>query len=96
MQSKLNWREIHWGGQAEQGLEEPGTSEEAGPAPSGAGALKSGESHLGQLLTYLLGAQVKRFQVLRNVDGPHSVTPVLGLFLDQLKVWDIRKLIKHH
>jgi hypothetical protein len=46
------------------------------------------DDQLGQLLTYLLGAQVIHFQSICRY--PNSkVTPVLGVFLQELRVREI-------
>lgn len=43
---------------------------------------------LGQLLSYLLGAQIQHLQSIRHLSTA-KVAPVFGLYMDELKVWDI-------
>lgn len=49
---------------------------------------RSSKSGRGQLFTYLLGAQIRHLQSVRH-DPNAKVTPVFGLYIDELKVWDI-------
>jgi hypothetical protein len=42
------------------------------------------DSQIGQLLLYLLGAQLQRLQVIRK--PKKLVTPILGLYMENLEV----------
>ena len=54
---------------------------------TGEGSRQVGErkdSQIGQLLLYLLGAQLRRLQVIRKTKK--LVTPILGLYMENLEV----------
>jgi hypothetical protein len=48
-----------------------------------------GESYVGQLLIYMVGAHMQRFKAVRRLNLPQKPTPILGLYMEGIKMQSV-------